>query len=73
LGCRCEDGRVSDASRARSLLPRYARAWTDHNAHDPGITVLELMDGTQKQFDQVISTMPFTQLVKGLGDLLRPS
>jgi protoporphyrinogen oxidase len=33
------------------------------------VTGLELADGTQKQFDQVISTMPFTQLVKGLGDL----
>jgi protoporphyrinogen oxidase len=33
------------------------------------VTGLELADGTQKQFDQVISTMPFTQLVKGLGEL----
>ena len=33
------------------------------------VTGLELADGTQKDFDQVISTMPFTQLVKGLGDL----
>lgn len=30
---------------------------------------LELMDGTQKQFDAVISSMPLTLLVKGLGDL----
>jgi protoporphyrinogen oxidase len=33
------------------------------------VTGLELADGTQKEFDRVISTMPFTQLVKGLGDL----
>ena len=28
---------------ARSLIPRYAPAWTDHNLHDPGITVIELL------------------------------
>ena len=27
---------------ARSLVPRYAPAWTDFNASDPGITLLEL-------------------------------
>jgi protoporphyrinogen oxidase len=30
---------------------------------------IELVDGTQKNFDYVVSTMPFTLLVKGLGDL----
>jgi predicted phage baseplate assembly protein len=28
---------------ARALIPRYAPAWTDHNVHDPGITVIELL------------------------------
>ncbi len=27
---------------ARSLISRYAPAWTDHNLHDPGITFMEL-------------------------------
>jgi len=27
---------------ARSLIPRVAPLWTDHNAHDPGITFIEL-------------------------------
>jgi predicted phage baseplate assembly protein len=27
---------------ARSLIPRLAPRWTDHNIHDPGITFLEL-------------------------------
>lgn len=27
---------------ARSVIPRYAPAWTDFNAHDPGITLVEL-------------------------------
>ena len=26
----------------RSLIPRYAPGWTDHNIHDPGITLMEL-------------------------------
>jgi predicted phage baseplate assembly protein len=29
-------------SEARTLLPRYAPGWTDYNAHDPGITLVEL-------------------------------
>jgi hypothetical protein len=28
---------------ARDLLPYLAPEWTDHNAHDPGITLLELL------------------------------
>jgi predicted phage baseplate assembly protein len=28
---------------ARSLVPRLAPGWTDHNAHDPGVTLLELL------------------------------
>lgn len=28
---------------ARGLIPRYARNWTDHNLHDPGITLLDLL------------------------------
>jgi hypothetical protein len=27
----------------RGLIPRYAPAWTDHNLHDPGITLLDLI------------------------------
>ncbi len=27
---------------ARALIPRFAPAWTDHNTHDPGISLLEL-------------------------------
>ena len=29
-------------AEGRSLLPRHAPGWTDHNVHDPGITLLEL-------------------------------
>jgi hypothetical protein len=31
------------AEEARALIPRYASEWTDHNVHDPGITLLELL------------------------------
>lgn len=27
----------------RGLIPRYAPAWTDHNIHDPGMTLLDLV------------------------------
>ncbi len=30
----------------RSLIPRYAPTWTDHNIHDPGIMLLELLAWT---------------------------
>jgi predicted phage baseplate assembly protein len=30
-------------SEGRSVIPRYAPGWTDHNAHDPGITLMELL------------------------------
>ena len=29
-------------NEARALIARYAREWTDHNVHDPGITFIEL-------------------------------
>jgi hypothetical protein len=29
-------------TEGRSLIPRYSRAWTNHNPSDPGITLLEL-------------------------------
>jgi len=27
----------------RALIPRFAPSWTDHNIHDPGITLMELL------------------------------
>lgn len=38
-----DDRRWSDlVDEARSVIPFYAPDWTDHNIHDPGITLLEL-------------------------------
>lgn len=33
---------ASLVAEARSRIPRLAPGWTDHNAHDPGITLIEL-------------------------------
>ncbi|MFI0607084.1 MAG: putative baseplate assembly protein [Anaerolineae bacterium] len=38
-----DDRRWADlVEEARALIPLYAPEWTDHNVHDPGITLLEL-------------------------------
>src|SRR5207302_143863 len=39
--------------------------------HDRQVHALELVDGRIEPFDHVISTMPLTLLVRGLGDLPR--
>ncbi|HJQ82455.1 MAG TPA: putative baseplate assembly protein, partial [Candidatus Binatia bacterium] len=39
-----DDRRWADlVEEGRALIPLYAPAWTDHNAHDPGITLIELL------------------------------
>ena len=38
-----DDRRWTDLIEAgQALIPRYAPRWTDHNVHDPGITLMEL-------------------------------
>jgi hypothetical protein len=34
---------VDLVDEGRSLIPLYAPDWTDHNVHDPGITLMELL------------------------------
>jgi len=29
-------------TQSRSLIPRYAQSWTDHNTHDPGMMLIDL-------------------------------
>ncbi len=45
------DNRVFDqlVAEGRAQLPRLAPAWTDHNASDPGITLLELASWLAEQ------------------------
>jgi predicted phage baseplate assembly protein len=39
-----DDRRWADlVDEGRSLIPIYSPKWTDHNAHDPGITLMELL------------------------------
>lgn len=39
-----DDRRWADlVDEARALIPVYSPVWTDHNAHDPGITLIELL------------------------------
>lgn len=39
-----DDRRWADlVDEGRALIPFYAPQWTDHNAHDPGITLIELL------------------------------
>ena len=38
-----DDRRWADlVEEGRTLIPFYAPEWTDHNIHDPGITLIEL-------------------------------
>jgi hypothetical protein len=55
-----DDERFSEiAERARKLIISYAPEWTDHNPHDPGITLLELFawmkEMQQYELDQITS------------------
>jgi hypothetical protein len=56
---------------AMQLLPVYSEQWTDHNAHDPGITILETLAWIAEtyayQHDQVTDTHREAYL-KLLGD-----
>ncbi|HXT27531.1 MAG TPA: putative baseplate assembly protein [Candidatus Eisenbacteria bacterium] len=39
-----DDRRWADlVEEGRALIPVYGPEWTDHNAHDPGITIVELL------------------------------
>ena len=39
-----DDRRWADlVEEGRALIPLYAPGWTDHNIHDPGIMLMELL------------------------------
>lgn len=41
-----DDRRWTDlVDEGRALIPLFSPVWTDHNLHDPGITILELLAG----------------------------
>jgi predicted phage baseplate assembly protein len=60
----------------RKRIPVYDESWTDHNAHDPGITVLELLTWLSEtyryQLDQV-EERHRRKYVQLLGDIAGPA
>lgn len=59
---RLDDQRYDEiVAQAESRLPWLCPVWTDHNAHDPGITLLELMawykEMQQYQMDQMTQAL----------------
>lgn len=61
---------------AEGRLPWLCPSWTDHNAHDPGITILELMawykELQQYQMNQVTDALR-RKLLKLVGIYCRPA
>jgi len=60
------DDRTFDqlAAEARSLIPRYFPAWTDHNSSDPGITLLELFAFLQEAAIYQLNRIPERSLAR---------
>lgn len=44
--------------QGRAMIPRYAPEWTDHNAHDPGITLIELFASCVEQVSYRANRIP---------------
>jgi hypothetical protein len=54
-----DDRRWADlADEGRALIPRYAPNWTDHNVHDPGITLIELFAWLTEMTDYQLNQVP---------------
>src|SRR5262245_57092616 len=57
---------------ARSLIPRYAPQWTEHNLSDPGITFLDLfawLAEMQIYFLNRVTDRNFLKFLKLLGEV----
>ena len=52
---------------ARALIPRYAPTWTDHNIHDPGITLVELLAWLVEQDIYRVNRVPDRHRLKFLA------
>ena len=51
----------------RSLIPFYAPEWTDHNIHDPGITILELFAAIAEMDIYQLNRIPRERKLKFLA------
>lgn len=72
------DNRTFDelVAESRALIPRYAPGWTDHNAHDPGITLLELFAWLTEQISYRLDRVPdphYRSFLRLLGAKPRPA
>lgn len=52
---------------ARSLIPRYAPEWTDHNLHDPGITFIDLFAWLAEMQIYYLNRLPEQNYLKFLA------
>jgi predicted phage baseplate assembly protein len=54
-----DDRRWTDlVEDGRSQIPRYAPQWTDHNIHDPGITLIDLFAWLGEMTDYRLNRVP---------------
>ncbi len=63
-------------TQGRDLLPYLAPEWTDHNAHDPGITLLELFAWVSEANSYRLDRLPTASeraFLRLVGDALRPA
>jgi hypothetical protein len=63
-------------SEARALIPRYAPQWTDHNASDPGITLIELFAWLAEIINFRLNCIPEAseaRFVELLGAVFQPA
>ena len=51
----------------RSLIPFYAPQWTDHNIHDPGITIIELLAAIAEMDIYQLNRIPQERKLKFLA------
>ena len=51
----------------RALIPFYAPQWTDHNLHDPGITILELFAAIAEMDIYQLNRIPRSRRLKFLA------
>jgi predicted phage baseplate assembly protein len=64
------------AAEARSSLPALAPGWTDYNAHDPGITLLELFAWLAEGASYRLNNIPdesYRAFLRLVGVELRPA
>src|SRR5579884_1016916 len=62
-----DDRQYSDIlAQAKSLIPRYAPAWTDYNESDPGIALLELFSWMTEMVIYRLNQVPDLNYIKFL-------